>query len=93
MMMMILIMMMVCSPAESLTTISLDTGNIAYRQAASQSHTLLHYDPGTYKRHVTKKIRVDTLRFLDVTVNVKYHVVKCKVSFTFLQNLDVSVNE
>ena len=38
--------MMLSSPAVSLTTISLDTGNIAYKQAASQSHTLLHYDPG-----------------------------------------------
>ena len=38
--------MMMSSPMMSLTTISLDSGNIAYRQAASQSHTLLHYDPG-----------------------------------------------
>ena len=49
---MILIVMMMSSPAASLTTISLDTGNIAYRQAASQSHTLLHYDPGR-SHHVT----------------------------------------
>ena len=30
----------------SLTTINLDTANIAYKQAATQSHTLAEYDPG-----------------------------------------------
>ena len=51
MLMIVVRVMMLTSPAVSLTTISLDTGNIAYRQAASQSHTLLHYDPG--RSHVS----------------------------------------
>ena len=56
MLMIMVRVMMLTSPAVSLTTISLDTGNIAYRQAASQSHTLLHYDPGRGPMSVLSRV-------------------------------------
>ena len=53
MLMLMLMLMLMASPISSLNTISLDSGNVAYRQAASQSHTLRHYEPGKGWYHVS----------------------------------------